>query len=123
MASLIDEMPEKIARLEASHGSDNPFVKDLKRQYAAMKANQGKTAEEVYRMQAVQFPDQQPKASSSSKPQTKEEIDKEVDEKLDAWLNKGIYEAAKNQWTEDSPSEQTDGLDSSTSESTKGSKP
>ena len=55
MATLIEDLPQQIADLEASHGSDNPYVQDLKRQLAAMKANVGKTGQEVYRMQAVQF--------------------------------------------------------------------
>lgn len=53
MRTLIEELPDEIAELEAEFGSDNPYVKDLKRQLAAMKENVGKTAEDVYRMQAV----------------------------------------------------------------------
>ena len=55
MPSLIEKMPGKIARLEAKFGSDNGFVKDLKRQYEGMKANQGKTSRDVYRMAATIF--------------------------------------------------------------------
>ena len=55
MPSLIEEMPAEIARLEAKFGSDNQFVQDLKRQYEGMKANQGKTSQDVYRMAAVNF--------------------------------------------------------------------
>jgi plasmid maintenance system antidote protein VapI len=55
MPSLIEEMPAKIQRLEEKFGSDNQFVQDLKRQYERMKANQGKTSQDVYRMAAVNF--------------------------------------------------------------------
>lgn len=56
MDTLIERLPGRIAALEASHGSDNPFVKDLKEQLRASIANQGKSAQQVYQMQAVRFP-------------------------------------------------------------------
>jgi len=55
MASLIEELPGKIARLEAKYGSDNPFVKDMKEQLRAMKETAGKSTQDVYLMQAVDF--------------------------------------------------------------------
>ena len=56
MATLIEKLPARIAKLEASHGSDNPFVKDLKEQLRAAIANKGKSAFQVFQMQAVKFP-------------------------------------------------------------------
>ena len=56
MSTLIEQLPEQIAKLEASHGSDNPFVKQLKEQLRAMKETGDKTVEEVYFLQAVHFP-------------------------------------------------------------------
>lgn len=58
MTTLIQELPRRIERLEAKFGSDDPFVKDLKRQYAAMKETDGKTTQDVYLMSAVKFPAQ-----------------------------------------------------------------
>lgn len=53
MASLIEELPARIAELEAKHGSADPFVKDLKEQLRAMKANVGKSAQDVFVAGAV----------------------------------------------------------------------
>lgn len=53
MSTLIESLRAQIARLEPKHGSDNPFVKDLKEQLRASEANAGKSTEEVFRMQAV----------------------------------------------------------------------
>lgn len=53
MATLIEELPGRIARLEALHGPNDLFVKDLKEQLRASIATQGKSAHEVFRMQAV----------------------------------------------------------------------
>lgn len=50
-SSLIEQLPGRIARLEAKHGPDDPYVKDLKEQLRASKATQGQTAQEVYRAQ------------------------------------------------------------------------
>lgn len=58
MSTLIEELPGEISRLEAKYGADNQFVKDLKEQLRASKATLGKTAQEVYRMQAVPMPKQ-----------------------------------------------------------------
>ena len=52
MKSLIERLPARIKRLEQKHGSDDPYVKDLKRQLAAMKANKGKSSRQVYLMGA-----------------------------------------------------------------------
>jgi hypothetical protein len=114
MTSLVEKLPREIARLEAKYGSDNQFVKDLKRQYEGMLASRGKTAEEVYTMQAVKFPVQEEKKeapSSSRVPLTMEEQEKNLED----WLNKGIYEAAAHQMSMDSPSEKTGESPSSTS--------
>lgn len=67
--SLIDRLPAEIARLEAKHGSDNKFVMDLKEQLRAMKANEGKTTQDVYRMQAVNFAPETTTSTASSSPQ------------------------------------------------------
>ena len=48
MTTLAEELPKKIKRLEASHGSDNPFVRMLKEQLRASKETKGKSAKEVY---------------------------------------------------------------------------
>ena len=55
MATLIEQLEKDIPRLEAKYGSDNPFVKDSKEQLRAMKANAGKSTQEVFRMQAADF--------------------------------------------------------------------
>lgn len=55
MASLIEQLPAQIARLEAKFGSDSPFVNQLMDQLRASKANAGKTAEEVFTRQATPF--------------------------------------------------------------------
>jgi sRNA-binding protein len=55
MATLIESLKAEIARMEAKHGSDDPFVKDLKEQLRASEETSGKTAHEVYRMQAFNF--------------------------------------------------------------------
>lgn len=55
MSTLIELLKAEIARLEAKHGSEHPFVKDLKEQLRASEATSGKTAQEVFRMQAVDF--------------------------------------------------------------------
>lgn len=53
MRSLIEDLPARIARLEAKHGPNDPFVKDLKEQLRASLATQGKSTQDVYRMQAI----------------------------------------------------------------------
>lgn len=55
MSTLIESLKAEIARLQAKHGSDNQFVKDLKEQLRASEATSGKTAHEVYRIQAFDF--------------------------------------------------------------------
>lgn len=52
MATLIEELPGRIARLESTHGSDNPFVQQLKEQLRAMKETSGRSTEELFRMSA-----------------------------------------------------------------------
>ena len=70
MSTLIEELPGDIARLEAKYGPDNQFVKDLKEQLRASKATQGKTAQEVYRMQAAPLP-----SRTSSEGMTEDELE------------------------------------------------
>lgn len=55
MSTLIENLRAEIVRLEAKHGSDNKFVKDLKEQLRASEATSGMTAQEVFRMQAFDF--------------------------------------------------------------------
>ena len=50
---LIDRLPARIARLEAQHGSDDPYLKDLKARLRASIANQGKSAHDVFRAQIL----------------------------------------------------------------------
>ena len=56
MSTLLEQLPERIARLESKVGSDSPFVKQLKEQLRAMKETGDKTADEVYFLQAGVFP-------------------------------------------------------------------
>ena len=55
MSTLMQQLPEEIKRLEAKHGSDNPYVKQLKEQLRGMQQNGDKSTQDVFRMQAVQF--------------------------------------------------------------------
>ena len=55
MTSLIESLKTEISRLEAEYGLDNPYVKDLRQPLRASEETSGKTAQEVYQMQAVQF--------------------------------------------------------------------
>lgn len=50
MATLVEKLPEQIAQLESTHGSDNPFVKQLKEQLRAMKETSGRSTEDLFRM-------------------------------------------------------------------------
>jgi len=54
-SSLAQSLQVQIKRLEAKHGSDDPYVKRLKEQLRAIKETDGKTTQDVYRMQAVNF--------------------------------------------------------------------
>ena len=62
MRSLLEELEADLPQLEAEFGSDSLYVKDLKEQVRASKANAGKSARDVYRMAAYRFP----KASASA---------------------------------------------------------
>ena len=62
MPTLIEQLPERIKQLEAQVGSENPYVQQLKEQLRASIATQGKSTQDVYKMQAVPHP----KASGSS---------------------------------------------------------
>ncbi len=55
MATLIEELPARIARLKSKHGSDDPFVKDWKVQLRAIKENVGKSTQDVYLAQTHNF--------------------------------------------------------------------
>jgi hypothetical protein len=55
MATLLEQLPKDIARLEAKYGPDNPFVKQQKEQLLAMLENSGKSTEGVFRLQAFNF--------------------------------------------------------------------
>lgn len=70
MPSLLQELPEKIKRLEAKHGPNNPFVQQLKEQLRAMQENGDQSTHDVFRMQAFEF-----------KPE--ERTPEDVDEKAD----------------------------------------
>ena len=71
MSTLIESLKAEIARLEAKHGSDDPFVKDLKEQLRASEETDGKTTEEVFKMQAVNFSPALPDAPTMSQYATK----------------------------------------------------
>ncbi len=70
MTTLAAELPAKIKRLEASHGSDNPFVLMLKEQLRASKETKGKTAKEVYLVSAKS------RSSEEVNPSKKESLQK-----------------------------------------------
>ena len=55
MSTLIERLQSEIVRLEIKHGSEHPFVKQLKEQLRASIANEGKSTQDVYRMQARQW--------------------------------------------------------------------
>ena len=85
------DSPEEIARLEAKHGSDNKFVKDLKEQLRASEATSGKTAQEVFRMQAFDFTPKLPAVPTREQFSTQDEFN----EALGGWQsrvgrNKGL---------------------------------
>jgi len=56
MSTLLESLPKEIARLEEKYGSGSRSAKLLRQQLDGILHNQGKTAEEVYRMQAVKLP-------------------------------------------------------------------
>lgn len=66
MTTLIESLERQIKRLESLHGSDDPFVKRLKEQLRALKANGEKSTQDVYLMQAVPPPKRAPPAPDSA---------------------------------------------------------
>ena len=56
MPTLIEQLPGRIKQLEAQVGSENPYVQQLKEQLRASIATQGKSTQDVFRMQAFEFP-------------------------------------------------------------------
>lgn len=57
MATLAQELPQKIARLEQKFGSNNPFVQQLKQQLVAIQ-NGNKSTKELWMSQAWRNPKQ-----------------------------------------------------------------
>jgi hypothetical protein len=55
MSTLIERLKSEIERQETRLGSEHPFVKQLKEQLRASIANEGKSTQDVYRMQARQW--------------------------------------------------------------------
>ncbi len=53
--TLIERLPARIARLQEKRGPNDPFVRDLKEQLRASRATQGRTAEQVFKLQATQL--------------------------------------------------------------------
>lgn len=53
MSTLIEQLKKDVAELELKHGSEHPFVKDLKEQLRASMENGDKSTQEVYRLQAT----------------------------------------------------------------------
>jgi len=84
MSTLIEDLKAEIVRLEARHGLDNKFVKDLKEQLRASEATSGKTAQDVFRMQAVNFSPKLPEAPTWDQFSTQEELD----EALAGWRSR-----------------------------------
>ncbi len=70
MTTLLEELPAKIKRLEASHGADNPFVLMLKEQLRASNETNGMTAHEVYLASAKR------RSSEEVNPSKKESLQK-----------------------------------------------
>ena len=66
MLSLIEQLPAEIARLETKFGSENPYVQQLKEQLRASIATQGKSTQDVYKMQAVPNPGASGSSADSS---------------------------------------------------------
>lgn len=56
MSTLAQELPKVIARLELKYGPDNPFVKMLKQQLAAIQQYGDASTKEIWMMQAREFP-------------------------------------------------------------------
>lgn len=84
MATLIESLKAQIARLQARHGSDSPFVKDLKEQLRASEATSGMTTHEVFQMQAVDFSRKLPAAPTRDQFSTQDEFD----EALGGWQSR-----------------------------------
>ena len=55
MSTLIERLQSEIERQEMRLGLEHPFVKQLKEQLRASIANEGKSTQDVYRMQARQW--------------------------------------------------------------------
>ena len=66
MPTLIEQLPERIKQLEAQVGSENPYVQQLKEQLRASIATQGKSTQDVYKMQAVPNPGASGSSADSS---------------------------------------------------------
>lgn len=84
MSTLIEDLKAEITRLEAKHGSDDPYVKRLKEQLRASDATSGKTAQEVFRMQAFDFSPKVPEPPMREQFLTQEEFD----EALGGWQSR-----------------------------------
>jgi hypothetical protein len=84
MSTLVEDLKAEIVRLEAKHGSDNKFVKDLKEQLRASEATSGKTAQEVFRMQSFDFTPKLPAAPTREQFSTQDEFD----EALGGWQSR-----------------------------------
>jgi len=84
MSTLVEDLKAEIVRLEAKHGSDNKFVKDLKEQLRASEATSGKTVQEVFRIQAVDFSSKLPAAPTQDQFSTQDEFD----EALGGWQSR-----------------------------------
>jgi hypothetical protein len=84
MRTLIEDLKEAITRLEAKHCSDNKFVKDLKEQLRASEATSGKTVQEAFRMQAVDFSSKLPAVPTQNQFSTQDEFD----EALGGWQSR-----------------------------------
>jgi len=70
MASLMEDLPKEIKRLEEIHGSENRYVIMLKEQLRAMKETQGKSLKEVF-VVSVKSRDLSDTSSPLTKPKKK----------------------------------------------------
>ena len=71
MATLFEELPGTIKRLESKFGPDNPYVKMLKEQLRAIAETDDKSTQEVYLMSMKPVISKTKKNAKVSKPKAK----------------------------------------------------
>ena len=71
MATLVEELPEEIKRLESKFGPDNPYVKMLKEQLRAYLETGGKSTQDIFLMSMKPVIKNHKKKAKVSKPKAK----------------------------------------------------